>query len=172
MWLHKVPDEQVPPQQNGAQQHWPGQLKKINPGKIAGQPGPKTRNQKLQSMSTQMIILVIVIGLAAGILSGLVGVGGGIIIVPALVFVLGFSQHQAQGTSLGILLLPAGIFAVINYYKQGYIDMKVVLILFVGFVIGGYLGSRISLSLSEAAVKKIFAIVLVIIATKMLFFDK
>ena len=123
-------------------------------------------------MSTQTVLLVIIIGLLAGVLSGLVGVGGGIIIVPALVLLLGFSQHQAQGTSLGILLLPAGIFAVINYYKQGYIDLKVVLILFVGFVIGGYLGSKISLSLSEVAVKKIFAVVLVLIAGKMLFFDK
>ena len=123
-------------------------------------------------MSIQTVLLVILIGLAAGILSGLVGVGGGIIIVPALVFLLGFSQHEAQGTSLGILLLPAGIFAVINYYKQGYIDLKVVFILFIGFVIGGYLGSKISLNLSEAAVKKIFAVVLLVIAGKMLFFDK
>ncbi len=123
-------------------------------------------------MSTQTIILVIIVGLVAGVLSGLVGVGGGIIIVPALVFILGFSQHQAQGTSLGILLLPAGIFAVLNYYKQGYIDLKVVLILFVGFLIGGFFGSKISLSLSEAAVKKIFAVVLLVIAGKMLFFDK
>lgn len=123
-------------------------------------------------MSIQTVLLVVLVGLAAGILSGLVGVGGGIIIVPALVFLLGFSQHEAQGTSLGILLLPAGIFAVLNYYKQGYIDLKVVLILFIGFVIGGYLGSKISLSLSEAAVKKIFAIVLLVIAGKMLFLDK
>ena len=123
-------------------------------------------------MSTQTIILVIIVGLVAGVLSGLVGVGGGIIIVPALVFILGFSQHQAQGTSLGILLLPAGIFAVLNYYKQGHIDLKVVLILFVGFLIGGFFGSKISLSLSEAAVKKIFAVVLLVIAGKMLFFDK
>jgi uncharacterized membrane protein YfcA len=123
-------------------------------------------------MSTQTLIIIILVGLLAGLLSGLVGVGGGIIIVPALVFFLGFNQHQAQGTSLGILLLPAGIFAVLNYYKQGYIDLKVVFILFIGFVIGGYLGSKISLSMSEAAVKKIFAVVLVVIAGRMLFFDK
>jgi uncharacterized membrane protein YfcA len=123
-------------------------------------------------MSTQTVIIVVLIGLAAGILSGLVGVGGGIIIVPALVFFVGFSQHQAQGTSLGILLLPAGIFAVINYYKQDYIDLKVVFILFIGFIIGGYFGSKISLSLSEVAVKKIFAIVLLLVAGKMLFLDK
>ena len=127
---------------------------------------------KFRSMSAQTFVIIILVGLAAGILSGLVGVGGGIIIVPALVFFLGFSQHQAQGTSLGILLLPAGIFAVLNYYKQGYINWKVVLILFIGFIVGGYLGSKISLNLSEATVKKIFAVVLVLIAGKMLFFDK
>ncbi|HEX4373116.1 MAG TPA: sulfite exporter TauE/SafE family protein [Puia sp.] len=123
-------------------------------------------------MPTQTFIIIIIVGLAAGMLSGLVGVGGGIIIVPALAFFLGFSQHEAQGTSLGILLLPAGIFAAINYYKQGFIDVKVVLLLFVGFLIGGYFGSKISLNLSEAVIKKIFAIMLVVVAAKMLFFDK
>lgn len=116
--------------------------------------------------------MLIIVGLLAGMLSGLVGLGGGVIIVPALVFLLGFSQHQAQGTSLGILLLPAGIFAVLNYYKQGYIDIKVVLLLFVGFLAGGWLGSRISLSLPEATLKKVFAVALILIAGKVLFFDK
>ena len=72
-----------------------------------------------KNMTVQMVVLLLLIGLAAGMLSGLVGVGGGIIVVPALVFALGFTQQQAQGTSLGLLLLPIGIFAVINYYKQG-----------------------------------------------------
>jgi uncharacterized membrane protein YfcA len=130
------------------------------------------RYLKLNDMSTQTFLIIIIVGLIAGILSGLVGIGGGIVIVPALVFFLGFSQHEAQGTSLGILLLPAGIFAVINYYKQGYIDMKVVFILFIGFLIGGFLGSKISLSLSESTIKKIFAVVLILIAGKMMFFDK
>ncbi|PWT70398.1 MAG: permease [Bacteroidetes bacterium] len=123
-------------------------------------------------MSTQTIIIVVLIGLAAGILSGLVGIGGGIIIVPALIYLLGFSQHQAMGTSLGILLLPAGILAVFNYYKKGYVDIKIVLILFIGFVVGGYLGSKLSLGLPESTLRKIFAVVLVFIAGKMLFFDK
>jgi hypothetical protein len=123
-------------------------------------------------MSVQTIVLLVLVGLVAGILSGLVGLGGGVIIVPALVFILGFSQHQATGTSLGILLLPAGIFAVMNYYKRGYIDVKVVLLLFAGFLVGGYLGGKISLSLPEGTLKKIFAIALILIAGKVLFFDK
>jgi len=123
-------------------------------------------------MSIQTIALLVIVGLAAGMLSGLVGLGGGVIIVPALVFLLGFSQHQAQGTSLGILLLPAGIFAVLNYYQKGFIDIKVVLLLFVGFLVGGWLGSKLSLSLPEALLKKVFACALVLIAVKVLFFDK
>lgn len=123
-------------------------------------------------MSIQTIALLLIVGLLAGMLSGLVGLGGGVIIVPALVFFLGFSQHQATGTSLGILLLPAGIFAVINYYKKGYIDVKVVLLLFAGFLVGGFLGSKLSLSLPEGTLKKIFAVALILIAGKVLFFDK
>jgi hypothetical protein len=123
-------------------------------------------------MTIQTILLLILVGLAAGVLSGMIGIGGGIIIVPALVFVLGFSQLQAQGTSLGLLLLPAGILAALNYYKKGYIDMRVVGIMFVFFVVGGWLGSKISLSLPQDTVKKIFAIVLLLVAGKMLFLDK
>lgn len=123
-------------------------------------------------MSTQTILLLLVAGLVAGVLSGLVGVGGGIIIVPALMLLLGFNQHEAQGTSLGLLLLPIGILAVINYYKQGYIDIKVVLIMAVAFTLGAWLGSKLSLSLSDVALKKIFAVFLVVIAIKMLFFEK
>jgi uncharacterized membrane protein YfcA len=116
--------------------------------------------------------MLLVVGLAAGVLSGLVGLGGGVIIVPALVYLIGFNQHQATGTSLGILLLPAGIFAVLNYYQKGYIDVKVVLLIFVGFLVGGWLGSKISLNISEGTLKKVFAVVLLLIAGKVLFFDK
>ena len=125
-----------------------------------------------KNMATQTIILLIIVGLTAGALSGLIGVGGGIIVVPALVYILGFSQHQAQGTSLGLLLLPVGILAVLNYYKQGYIDIKVVAIMSVAFIIGGWIGSKYSLSLSQDTVKKIFAAIMIIVAGKMLFFDK
>lgn len=123
-------------------------------------------------MAVNTVILLLLVGLLSGILSGLIGVGGGIIIVPALVLILGYSQQQAQGTSLGLLLLPVGILAVINYYKLGYIDIKVVLIMSLAFIIGGWLGSKIALSISQAALKKVFAVILVAIATKMLFFDK
>ena len=122
-------------------------------------------------MTLQIVIILIAIGLAAGMLSGLVGVGGGIIVVPALVFFLGFSQHQAQGTSLGLLLLPVGILAVLNYYQKGYIDIKVVGIMAFAFVLGGWLGSKMALSISEEAVKKVFAIILFYTAFKMLGWD-
>ena len=123
-------------------------------------------------MSGTTIILLILIGLAAGFLSGLVGIGGGVIIVPALVILLGFSQKLAQGTSLGILLLPVGIFAVMNYYKQGYLNVNYVAIVAATFVLGGFLGSKLALSLSDEKMKKIFAVVMMLIAIKMLFFDR
>jgi uncharacterized protein len=123
-------------------------------------------------MNAETIMLLIVIGFAAGILSGLVGVGGGIIVVPALVFFLGFSQQEAQGTSLGLLLLPVGILAVINYYNKGYIDMKVVGVMSIAFILGGWLGSKLAVSLNPQVVKKIFALVLFYAAFKMLDWDQ
>jgi hypothetical protein len=123
-------------------------------------------------MTITTILILIVIGVVAGMLSGLIGIGGGIVIVPALVFTLGFSQLKAQGTSLGILLLPVGVLAVMQYYKQGYVDVKVVLIVSLSFLVGGLLGSKIALSVSEGVVKKFFAIILILIAIKMLFIDK
>src|SRR3954469_14809035 len=122
-------------------------------------------------MSMQIVLMLIVIGLAAGMLSGLIGVGGGIIIVPALIFFLGFNQHEAQGTSLGLLLLPIGILAVYNYYNKGYIDVKYVLIMAIGFLIGGFLGSKMALTISELALKRIFAIILFYTAFKMMGWD-
>ena len=123
-------------------------------------------------MSLQTILLLIVIGLAAGMLSGLVGIGGGIIIVPALVFFLGFSQKLAQGTSLGILLLPVGILAVLQFYKAGYVDVKTVWIVSAAFLLGGYFGSKIALVLPQDTVRKIFGFFLLLIAIKIIFFEK
>jgi uncharacterized protein len=127
---------------------------------------------KKESMGIQMWIILILIGVASGMLSGFVGVGGGLIIVPALVLFLEFSQKMAQGTSLAILLLPVGILAVMEYYKHGYIDVKIALIISAGFVIGGFFGSRIALVLPQDTIKKVFAVFMLIVAVKMLFFDK
>ena len=132
-------------------------------------------NQK-HTMTTQLIIIAIIIGLAAGILSGLVGVGGGIIMVPALIFFLTYTQHQAQGTSLGVLTLPVVIIASLYYYyqcqKQGTpIDLKVVGLLAVGFVVGGFFGSKMAFAIRPGCFKKIFAIILFYTAFKMLDWD-
>jgi hypothetical protein len=122
-------------------------------------------------MSFTTILLLVAVGLAAGFLSGLIGIGGGVIIVPALVFFIGFTQKQAQGTSLGILLLPVGILAVVQYYKQGYLNINYVLVVAIAFVVGGFFGSKLALTLSEEKLKKIFAIILLLISVKMLFFE-
>jgi len=126
---------------------------------------------KPQQMTVQIVLILIVIGLVAGMLSGLVGVGGGIIVVPALVFFLGFNQLQAQGTSLGLLLLPVGILAVVSYYNKGFIDIRVIGIMAAAFVIGGWLGSKLAVSLPELTVKRIFAVILFYTAFKMLEWD-
>lgn len=118
------------------------------------------------------IFILIIIGLAAGILSGLFGVGGGIIIVPALVFFLGMTQHSAQGTSLGLMLLPIGILAAYNYFKSGNLNIKYGLIIAAAFVLGGYVGSKISLSINELMLKRIFGILMAAVAFKLIFFPK
>ncbi len=123
-------------------------------------------------MSIYMIVVLIIIGLIAGILGGLVGIGGGIVIVPALIYFLSFSQKEAQGTSLGILLLPIGILGVWQYYKAGYVDMRIVWLVAGGFLAGSYFGSKIALALPQETVKKIFAILMIAVSIKMLFFDK
>ena len=123
-------------------------------------------------MKMTEIIILILIGLAAGVLSGMFGVGGGIIIVPALVFFVGMSQHQAQGTSLGLMLLPIGILAAYNYYNSGNLDIKAGLIIALAFVVGGYFGSKLSLSLDQLMLKRIFGVLMLLVAIRMIFFSK
>ncbi|MFN9711142.1 MAG: sulfite exporter TauE/SafE family protein [Bacteroidota bacterium] len=120
------------------------------------------------NMDINMVIGLLLIGLAAGILGGMVGVGGGLIVVPALVFFFGFSQHQAQGTSLGLLVLPVALFGMINYYKAGHIDFKVVGLLALSFLAGSYWGSKWALSLPQETIKKYFAILMFYAAFKMI----
>lgn len=120
-------------------------------------------------MDIGTLMLLIAIGIIAGIVSGMAGVGGGIIVVPVLVLLLGFSQHTAQGTSIFFMLPPIGILAAYNYYKAGYVDIKYALILSAAFIIGGYFGSKISINLAEDTVRKIFGGVLLLVAIKMIF---
>jgi hypothetical protein len=123
-------------------------------------------------MSTATIIGLILIGIAAGSLSGMVGIGGGIVVVPSLVFFLAVSQKTAQGTSLAMLMPPIGIFAVINYYKAGYVDVKMASILAAAFIVGSIAGSKFSVGLSEHVIKKVFGGFLLLISMKYLFFSK
>jgi len=116
-------------------------------------------------------IILILIGLVAGFISGLIGIGGGVFIVQALVMLLGYSQKAAQGTSLGILLLPVGIIAVYKYYQHGYLNPGSVLVMAGAFLVGSLLGSQLAMSWSDQLVKKAFAIILLIISLKMLVFD-
>lgn len=119
-------------------------------------------------MSVSMLLLLIGIGIVSGVLAGMLGIGGAIIMVPALVFILGFNQHMAQGTSLAVMLPPIGLIAAYNYWKAGQVNLKFALIIAGAFIIGSYFGSKYSLSLPEAVVKKIFGGLLLLIAVKML----
>lgn len=127
-------------------------------------------------MDIPAFIILILIGLAAGILSGLVGVGGGIILVPALVYFLNYNQHQAQGTSLGVLTFPVVILAFLTYYKDCMvigtpIEFKVIGIIALAFIIGGYFGSKIAVKIDQELLQKIFAVILFYTGVKMLHWD-
>lgn len=119
----------------------------------------------------QETVILLIIGLTAGLVSGVLGIGGGIVVIPMLVAFLGYTQKDAQGTSLGLLLLPIGILAVMNYYKAGHIHLKAVGIMVITFVIGSYISSLYAVTLPEGTLKKIFAVFLFVYALK-LFFDK
>jgi uncharacterized membrane protein YfcA len=123
-------------------------------------------------MSAQTIFLLVITGLSAGVLSGIIGGGSGIIIVPALVLLFGFSQKEAQGTSLSILLLLIGVFCVFEYYQQRRINITYALIVALAFFAGAYIGGKYSFSLNEQKLKRIFAIAMMLLSIRMLFFDK
>lgn len=125
--------------------------------------------KKPLNMGTETIMLVLVIGIVAGVVSGFVGIGGGLIIVPALVFFFGMSQHGAQGTSLAMMLPPIGILAVYNYHKAGHVDLKIAAILAVTFIIGSYFGSRFAVNLSADTLKKIFGVFIILVGIKLIF---
>ncbi len=124
------------------------------------------------NISIVTLLGLLIIGLVAGLLSSMIGIGGGIIIVPSLVMLFAVSQKMAQGTSLAMLLPPIGLLAVINYYKSGYVDFRVAAILVIAFVVGSFFGSKIALNLEEVTLKRIFGALLMAIAVKYLFFSR
>ena len=124
---------------------------------------PSNNNQ----MSTLLLIGLILLGIAAGYFSGLVGIGGGVIIVPALVLLFGFTQYAAQGTTLALLIPPIGILGVWKYYQSGYVNIKTAAIICVGFTVGSYLGSITAVSIPQETLRKIFALLLIILGIKM-----
>ena len=119
-------------------------------------------------MEISTLVILVAIGLAAGAVSGFVGIGGGIIIVPALVYVLGLTQFEAQGTSLLLMLPPIGILAAMNYYQAGSINWRYALVIAIAFIVGGYFGSKLSLKLDELLVKLIFGIIMLLVALRMI----
>lgn len=120
-------------------------------------------------MNAYTLLMLVLTGLVAGALSGILGIGGGIILIPALVYLLGFSQFQAVGTSLAVMLPPIGVFAAYNYYKAGNVNMVYAIILAVVFMVGSYLTSKVALKLPENIVRKAFSFLLLFTAIKMFF---
>jgi uncharacterized membrane protein YfcA len=121
-------------------------------------------------MDVGSVLLYLLLGLAAGVLSGLVGIGGGIIIVPALVLFFGLSQHQAQGTTLALMVPPIGILAAWTYYRHGDVDLRIAALVAAGFFLGGLIGARFATGLSNTVLEKIFGVSLLLVAVKMIFF--
>ena len=105
-----------------------------------------------------------------GIVSGTIGIGGGIVLVPALVFLFGLSQHQAQGTTLALMVPPIGLLAAWTYYKHGFVDLRIAGLICLGFFFGGLVGARLATALSETVLTKVFGVALLLIAVKMIFF--
>ncbi|HMN48297.1 MAG TPA: sulfite exporter TauE/SafE family protein [Ignavibacteriaceae bacterium] len=114
-------------------------------------------------------ILFVILGLVAGVFSGIIGLGGGVIIVPALVFIFGLSQQQAQGTTLALMVPPIGILAAYTYYQHGFVDLKIAGLICLGFILGGWFGAKIAVQLPREVLQKIFAIVLMFLSVKMFF---
>ena len=122
----------------------------------------------MPKMTINTILSLVLIGILAGILSGLVGVGGGIVMVPLLILFFGYSQHQAQGTSLAVLAVPVTLLAAYNYHKQGHLDWRYAAVIAVFFVLGGFIGSKIAISLDQKMLKKVFGVILLFVAGKIL----
>lgn len=114
-------------------------------------------------------ILFLLLGLLAGTLSGMFGIGGGTIIIPGLVLLAGLSQHEAQGTTLAILLLPIGLFAVLKYHQGGHVRFYIALFICIGFLIGGWLGANMAEAMHNVILRKAFGVFLMIVAAYTIF---
>ena len=114
--------------------------------------------------------LLFIIGIFSGLVSGLIGIGGGLIIVPILIFLFDFSQHQAQGTTLAMLIPPIGFLAALSYYKHGYVDVKVAALLALGFIVGTLPGAKLAFLINDSTLRKIFGAGLLLTSIKMLLF--
>ena len=119
-------------------------------------------------MSITMLLILIVIGIFTGFMSGMLGIGGAIIMIPALILFLGLTQQTAQGTSLAVMLPPIGILAAYNYYKAGQVNIWFAVVLAVFFLLGSWFGSKLALNIPQNLLKKIFGILLLLVAAKML----
>jgi uncharacterized membrane protein YfcA len=117
-------------------------------------------------------LFLIGLGLIAGAVSGLIGIGGGVIILPALVFLFGFTQKVAQGTTLALLIAPIGIFAAATYYKHGWVNVHAAIFIVIGFLLGSLVGAKFATHISNEALTKVFAVFLIIVAIKMLLSTK
>jgi len=115
------------------------------------------------------IVLYISLGLVAGVLGGLLGIGGGVIIIPALIFLFGLTQQQAQGTTLALMVPPIGLLAAWIYYKHGYVDLKIAAFVCLGFFIGGFFGAKLATVLSTGILQKVFGVALLLTALYMIF---
>jgi uncharacterized membrane protein YfcA len=120
-------------------------------------------------MSISIFLILLGIGIVTGIMAGMLGIGGAVIMIPALVYILGLTQQGAQGTSLAVMLPPIGIIAAYNYYKAGEVNFKFALILACAFIVGSYFGSKLALNLPQTTLRRIFGILLLAVAAKMLF---
>jgi len=134
----------------------------------AGCAGP-VPNHRRALRETRMTWMMLLVGLVVGLFSGVVGIGGGILFVPALVWLVGMDQHKAQGTSLGALLAPVGIFAFMEYYRRGNADVRVAALLAAGFLVGGYFGAVGAQHIPEVWLRRIFALTLVAVGGRMWF---
>lgn len=116
------------------------------------------------------ILLLLLLGLAAGSISGLIGIGGGVLVTPALVFLLGFSQQQAQGTTLAMLVPPIGILGALTYYQKGFVDVRAASLICIGFVLGGLIGANFAVILPAVLLKRVFGLAMLGVSVRMLFF--